>query len=331
MRSLLVLPERARLRLLGPPTVVDGDVFDRQLELLVAMLAWTGRMPMDRLDVAAARADMDVSSAMMTVRKIRMESTSTMVVRGRSGTLEARLYRPAGLRGRATTVVYFHGGGFVIGSLDSHDHVCRRLAKLARAVVLSVAYRLAPEHKFPVATEDAHDALDWAIAHVEALGGDRKRVVVAGDSAGATLAAVACLSLRDAGRPLPAKQVLVYPGTDLTRSMRSHQTFARRFLLETPTLDWFIANYLDSPEQTTDPRASPLLASDFRGLPRAHVVTAAFDPLRDEGEAYVERLRAAGVPATCRRAPGMAHGFISMGDVISAARGEIARIAAELA
>ena len=245
-----------------------------------------------------------------------------------AGVLRARHYAPAELGDPHPLLVYYHGGGFTYGDLDTHDGVCRILCRHAGAHVLAVDYRLAPEHPFPAAVEDARAALHWAVAHASELGADPQRVGVGGDSAGGNLAAVvAQLAARDGG-PAPVLQLLIYPATDFSARRRSRELFGEGFLLTNPEMDWFETNYLGS-ERTSarDPRASPLLAEDLSGLAPAYVVTAAFDPLRDEGEEYAAALQAAGTPVTLRRFPGFIHAFIAGAGVSRSARDALVEIA----
>ncbi len=215
----------------------------------------------------------------------------------------------------APGVVYFHGGGWVGGSIESHDGVCRTLASRAGAVVVSVDYRLAPEHPFPAAPHDAIAATRWVLGNAGLVGIDAGRVAVAGDSAGGNLAAVVCQALRDeAARP--AFQVLVYPATDLTRALPSHAMFASSYFLSRAAGDWYLGHYLRGPEDALDPLGSPLFAKDLSRLPPALVVTAGFDSLRDEGRAYAEKMRAAGVETEYVCIDGQAHGFFSMAGVL---------------
>jgi acetyl esterase len=239
-------------------------------------------------------------------------------VPGPVGDIPVRVYRPESDQA-LPLVVYFHGGGFVIGDIATHDTVCQRLATGVPAVVVSVDYRLGPEHRFPAAVEDCDAATEWVSAHAAELGGDRARLAVAGDSAGGNLAAVVTRHARDAGGPPIRFQLLVYPCTDLTRSLPSHIENGTGFLLDTDTMSWFLGNYLGDADPR-QPDASPLLADDLSGLPPALVVTAEFDPLRDEAEAYAERLRQAGVSATASRYDGMIHAFYGMDSIFDAAK-----------
>jgi acetyl esterase len=242
--------------------------------------------------------------------------------------LRARHYAPAEIGGPHPLLVYFHGGGFTYGDLDTHDGVCRVLCRHAGAHVLAIDYRLAPEHRFPAAVDDARVALDWAYTHAAELGADPRRIGVGGDSAGGNLAAVvAQLAARDGGPP-PVLQLLIYPVTDFTERRASRELFSDGFLLTSSEMDWFDTNYL-GPGRTHagDPRASPLLGEDLSGLAPAFVATAAFDPLRDEGEAYARALIDAGTPATLRRFPGFIHGFVSVAGVSRSSRDALVEMA----
>lgn len=242
--------------------------------------------------------------------------------------LEARLYRPQ-TAARAGLTVFFHGGGFVIGSLETHDHVCRDLCAHSGAAVLSVDYRLAPEHKFPAATNDCLYAVRWAARNARSLGVDGSRLVVAGDSAGGTLAAVTALRLRDEGGPAVIGQVLVYPVVDYhTPPTRSYIENQSGYSLTRAAMIRFWDAYLQHADDATHPHAAPLRAGDFAGLPQALVLSAEFDPLRDEGEAYAHRLLDAGVPVTLWRHAGLIHGFIRMAALSAQARSALVRTGA---
>ncbi len=208
-------------------------------------------------------------------------------------------------------IVYYHGGGHVICDLDTHDQPCRFLARETPALLLSVDYRLAPEHHFPAAVEDALAAFRFAHAEADRLGADPRRIAVAGDSAGGNLAAVVAQLAATDGGPRPAFQGLIYPVIDYSSKRASYETFAEGFFLTRAEMDWFRDHYLAAAADRADPRASPILADDLSGTPPAHIITAGFDPLRDEGEAYAERLREAGVRVTLRREPDLVHGFIN--------------------
>jgi acetyl esterase len=224
-------------------------------------------------------------------------------------------------------LVFFHGGGFVFGDLDTHDAPCRMLCRHGSMHVLAIDYRLAPEHPFPAAVEDARAALRWAFAHAAELGADPTRIAVGGDSAGANLAAVtAHLAARDGG-PAPTCQMLIYPAVDRTRPYASLALFAEGFLLTRASIAWFHEQYVGARAPLTDPRHAPLHAASFEGLAPALVVTAGFDPLRDEGEAYAAALAAAGVPTLVRRFDALTHGFFSMVGVSTDCRLAVVEIA----
>ncbi len=243
--------------------------------------------------------------------------TEDATLPGPVGPIPVRIYRPSG-DGPLPLVVYFHGGGWVIGSIATHDPLCQQLAAGVPAIVVSVEYRLAPESRFPAAVEDSLAAVDWVAGKASELGGDPGRIAVAGDSAGGNLAAVVSIKARDLGSPTLAFQLLIYPATDLTRALPSHTENGEGYLLTAQSTRWFTAHYLGDADPT-DPDASPLFVEDLAGLPPAFIMTAEFDPLRDEGEAYARRLREAGVNAEVKRYEGMIHGFMQMDLVIPAA------------
>ncbi|GAA0495630.1 alpha/beta hydrolase [Streptomyces olivaceiscleroticus] len=230
-----------------------------------------------------------------------------------------RLYRPRASGGAPLPVVVFcHGGGFVICDLDSHDGMCREMANATGALVVSVDYRRAPEHRFPAAAEDAYAVLCWTAAHAADLGGDPARLAVAGDSAGGNLAAVLPLMARDRGGPMPVFQLLIYPMLDPARNTPSYRDNARGYFVTADHLRWYWEQYLGD-RSGAHPYASPLAAPDLSGLPPAHVLTAEYDPLRDEGETYALRLRESGVPVDVRRYDGVFHGFFGMAGQLRAA------------
>ena len=239
-----------------------------------------------------------------------------------------RIYTPAG-DGPFPCLVYFHGGGWVVCDLDTHDVVCRAIARRAGAVVVNVDYRLSPEAKFPAAVDDAYAAVQWVAANAGRLGVDAHRMGVGGDSAGGNLAAVMCLRARDESGPRLALQVLVYPVTNLASfDTPSYREFGDGYYLTRAEMEWFRGHYLARGEDALNPYASPLLAEDLRGLPPALVITAECDPLRDEGEAYAKRLAEAGVEVAGVRYTGMIHPFFSLGGVFSQGRRAIEQVAA---
>jgi acetyl esterase/lipase len=320
-QSLDRLPPAVQVRLSGrPPVQVDGETLAPEVQLALAMLERRREPAPETLPPSQARERRRRLSAVYAGKPTPVGAVADLEL-ALDVALRARHYAPAEPGGPHPLLVYYHGGGFTYGDLETHDGVCRILCRHAGAHVLAIDYRLAPEHPFPAAVEDARAALRWAFANAGRLGADPARVGVGGDSAGGNLAAVvAQLAARDGG-PAPALQLLIYPATDFSRRRRSRELFGEGFLLTNSEMDWFETNYL-GPERAAarDPRASPLLAEDLSGLAPAYVVTAAFDPIRDEGEEYAEALRAAGTPVTLRRFPGFIHAFIAGAGVSRNAR-----------
>jgi acetyl esterase len=251
---------------------------------------------------------------------------------GPHGPIGLRLYRPPGVSDTATlpVLVYFHGGGWVIGDLDTHDTLCRELAIGARIAVVSVDYRLAPEHRFPCAVDDCLAATRWVHAQAASLGLDPKRIAVGGDSAGGNLAAVVALATRDAGDLAIAFQLLIYPATDQRRGALSHTRNGEGYLLTRASMDYYHDHYLPDARSDLDWRASPLLHTSLANLPPALVLTAGYDPLRDEGVAYAQELTLAGNHAVHISFERQIHGFILMGKVIDEANAAVAICAAQL-
>ena len=245
------------------------------------------------------------------------------------GGVPLRLYRPAGI-GVRPVLVYFHGGGWTIGDLDTHDVLCRQLCVASGAAVVSVDYRMGPENRFPAAVDDCLAATRWVQREAAALGLDPARLAVGGDSAGGNLAAVVALALRDAGDAMPAFQLLIYPATDMRAGAPSHSSNGQGYLLTADSINYYRGNYIESAAHWNDWRASPLLAADHARLPPALVLTAGYDPLRDEGRHYADALSAAGnrVQYVCFER--QVHGFITMGKVIDEARTAVALCAAVL-
>jgi acetyl esterase len=256
-------------------------------------------------------------------------NVETRVIPGPAGDIPIRIYTPSG-NGPFPVLVFFHGGGWVICDLDTHDDICRSLTNQAACIVVSVDYRLAPEHKFPAAPEDCYAATCWVAGNAAQLNGDPSRIAAGGDSAGGNLAAVISQMARDQGGPSLVFQLLIYPATDFKATTPSSEENARGYFLEKQDMIWFMNHYLNGEEDKLNPLASPLKASDLSGLPPALIITAQYDPLRDEGELYGQQLKAAGVPVTMSRYNGMIHGFLSMAAVLDQGKQAIAECASAL-
>ncbi|HTS77481.1 MAG TPA: alpha/beta hydrolase [Bryobacteraceae bacterium] len=246
-----------------------------------------------------------------------------------AGKIPARIYTPA-IPAPAPALIYFHGGGWVLGDRDSHDGVCRQLANTIPCVAISVDYRLAPEAKFPAAVDDSYAAVEWIAANAASLGIDPNRIAVGGDSAGGNLSAVACQLARDRKGPRLLYQLLIYPATDMRMNLPSIEENAAGPLLTKASMVWFMNHYLTSEQDKLNPLASPLLAANLRDLPPAFVLTAECDPLRDEGEAYAKKLRESGVTADSKCYAGMPHGFFSFGAALTQAKEAVEDSAARL-
>jgi acetyl esterase/lipase len=279
---------------------------DPQIQALLDM--GTGVPATNTLSVAEARAQYEARIPLMAPAAA-IGSVSERTIAGPGGPLALRIYRPQG-DGAFPLLVFFHGSGFVLCSLDTHDGMCRNLCAGAQCIVVSVDYRLAPEHKFPAGLDDCVFATRWVADHAHELNGDTTRIAIGGDSAGGNLAAAAALRLRDEGGPPLCGQLLIYPVTDYhTPGTPSYEQNADGYGLTRDTMVWFWDHYLNKPSESANPLASPLRAPDLSNLPPALVVTAEYDPLRDEGELYAARLREAGTHAITSRWDGMNHGF----------------------
>ncbi len=312
VRAIGALPASVKRRIAGAPIERDGLRLDLDTQLLLRLGERTAPPPAAQRTVAQARADLRHDATVVAGPQIPLAEVQETTVDGASGPLRARLYTPEQAHDAqpGPLVVYFHGGGWVCGDLDTHDGPCRALARSSGIRVLSVEYRLAPEHPFPAPVDDALAAFESVAAGAGTLAVDPNRIALAGDSAGGHLAAVTARQASAAGGPAPAFQLLIYPVTDLSRVSESRRTFATGFVLTSEAMDWYEPRFLGQHGDRHDPRASPLLAEDLSGCPPALVVTAGFDPLRDEGEAYAEALQAAGVRTILRRYPGYVHGFM---------------------
>ena len=298
-----------------------------QAQAILDMLAAQSSPPFRTLTPDDARAL--VKSAPPGPPPPEVAQIEERTIPGPGGEIPVRIYTPEG-PAPFPVLVYFHGGGWVVCDLDTHDGICRALSNAAGCLTVSVDYRLAPEHKYPAAAEDAYAATQWVAAHAAAIGGDPTRTTIGGDSAGGNLAAVVALMARDRGGPPIALQALVYPVTDFNFESPSYRENGEGYLLTRESMIWFWDHYLVDRAQGREPYASPLRATALEGLPPALVITAEYDPLRDEGEAYGARLAAAGVPTTTTRYDGMIHGFFTAVGTMDASATAIDEVAAAL-
>ena len=288
-----------------------------------------GRPPYETVTPAEARELYLKGRVVTNPEPPELKSVQPLAIPSPAGPIAARIYTPMRLRKAndlAPCLVFFHGGGWVIGDLDSHDVACRKLADEGQLIVISVDYRLAPEHKFPAAVDDAIASTKWIAENSRRLGIDASRLMVGGDSAGGNLAAVVAISARDGNGPAIAGQVLIYPAIDFALTHPSHSEPETSILLTHSVIRWFRDHYLNGAADVHDWRASPARAKTLIGLPPAYVLTAGADPLRDEGDEYAKRLKEAGVPVTYRTFPGQFHGFFTMGKLLqqaNVAAGEI--------
>jgi acetyl esterase len=285
----------------------------RTLLDLMDKAAKEGRPLLHTLPYAAGRAAVDKLSEDSEAPPPEVAAVDDGGFASPDGEIHFRRYRPLGAAaGVLPTLIYYHGGGFVIGNIETHDSTCRRLANKSRCQVISIDYRLAPEHPFPAPIEDGLASFRHVRDNAVSFGADPTRIAVGGDSAGGAMAAVVCQACRDAGEPMPAFQMLIYPATDSSRESRSRREFAEGYFLTRELIAWFWKAYVPAGTDLADRRLSPLLAKDVGGLPPAFVLTAGHDPLRDEGRAYADRLIDAGVKTTYVNYPGTIHGFFSL-------------------
>jgi acetyl esterase len=304
---------------------------DPQARIVWDTLAASGVPPTHLLSVAEARQAMfdilPLGSPLEPVAWVEDRQVPSSIP---GAAIPVRIYAPEGT-GPFPVLVFFHGGGWVVGNLEIYDAICRTLTNSAGCITVSVDYRLAPEHKFPDAAEDCYEATRWVVENGATFNGDPGRVAVGGDSAGGNLATVVALMARDRGGPPLIFQVLIYPVTDhYTAGHASYEENAEGYFLSRDEMIWFWNHYLLGEEEAEHPYASPLKAVDLHGLPPALVITAEFDPLRDEGEMYATRLREAGVPVIATRYDGMMHGFINMSGVLDQSKRAFSQITAEL-
>jgi acetyl esterase/lipase len=303
---------------------MNGGPFDPDAAAILERMAAAGSRSLSELGVAGVR---DLMENMPRPPGPQMESVEDVQLAGPHGPLLVRLYRPSSDR-VSPAIVFFHGGGMVMGSVDSYDHLARQLAASCSAVVASVDYRLAPEHKYPTATDEAYFATQWIFEHAGEVGCDARRVAVGGDSAGGCLAAAVCLMARDRGGPSIVAQLLVYPGVDRDYELPSIHEFADGPILTLPDIVWMKDAYLGTGDSPDHPYAVPANCADLSDLPEAIVVTAANDPIRDGCEKYGLRLRDAGVQTALLRYPGVYHGFFSQGHLLRRAQMAMGEVAA---
>ena len=308
--------------------MVQDDRLDPEVRAVLAAMEAQGGPPLESLPPQVARELGGESLKAVSGEPEQVARVENLQMPGPGGPIPIRVYAPE-VGGTRPGLVYFHGGGWVVGNIDTHDGVCRALARRSGAVVVSVDYRLAPEHKFPAAVDDCYAATLWVAANAANLGIDSSRIAVGGDSAGGTLSTVIARKCRDHHSPSLALQVLVYPVANMRSfDTASHREFADGYYLTAPMMEWFRTLYLGRPEDGAHIDASPLFTPDLRGLPPALVITAECDILRDEGEAYAKRLEQAGVPVTYTLYKGMIHPFFSMPGVLTQARKAIDQVAA---
>ncbi|WP_433165634.1 alpha/beta hydrolase [Kribbella sp. CA-247076] len=317
LTPLYALPTAVRRRLAGAPIQIDGNTLDPELQMLLRIEGLLPSAP--KSSVATARSHLRTVCKLVAGTPRELQRVTELTVRGADGQLGARLYVPR-QAGRGL-LVFLHGGGWVIGDLDTHDSLCRSMADDAGIRVLSVDYRLAPEAPAPTAAEDAIAAFTWAVDHAEDLGVDPSLVAVGGDSAGGNLAAVVAQQCVRRDLLRPALQVLLYPALDLVNRRPSRDLFGDGgFILTEHDIIWYRDHYTPDPTLRPDPIVSPLLADDLTGLAPAYITTAGFDPLRDEGTEYAEALRQAGVPVTHDHHPSLTHGHHNLQTLPGATR-----------
>jgi len=300
---------------------------DPKAKFMIDQMAQMPLPPWSELDAVTFRGMMDAGR--FPPPELPLAEISNTTIPGPAGPIAVRIYR-ASQEPNQPVIVYFHGGGFVIGSLDSHDGTCRRLSYNIGCTVVSVDYRLAPEHLYPAAVDDSYAAAKWVAEHADFLKIDTKRIAVAGDSAGGNLAAVVAIIARDRGGPAICHQLLTYPVTDMAFKSESYTSNGEGYFLTKDMMVWFGLQYVPTGHDIEDPLLSPLYHKNLKGLPPATVITAEYDPLRDEGEAYARKLGAAGVPVKLARYDGVFHGFFSMSGAIDQADDAQAFAAGEL-
>ena len=326
-RSLMKLPRPVLRRLAGAPVVVNGRTLDPEMQLVLKLERLEGPA-VETLAISKGRVQL-LSSARLGGGNQPIGAVTDRSIDGPGGPLTLRFYTPHGLTGPAPALVFFHGGGWIYGDLDSHDALCRFLAEEAQVRIIAVDYRLAPEAPFPAAFDDCWAAWEWITTHAQGIGIDAGRIAVGGDSAGGNLAALVAQHAVHADGIAPAFQLLIYPATDFLELSQSRSTYAEGFYLTKAFMDLAEENYLVGNEDKADKRLSPL-HQDPTGVAPAYVVTAGFDPLLDEGKAYADKMSAAGVPVEYVCEDGLIHGFANMVGIGSSAPRAVRRAAAAL-
>ena len=329
-RQLLKLPDSVLIRLSGgQPVTVRGRVLDPRIQFIAALAARQDPMaglPPDQMRVVASETMAMLEGPMRPLAKIQHRK-----IPGPEIEIPVRIYTPEGAEKSGNpALVYFHQGGCVIGNPDWCETFCSMLADTAKAVVVSVDYRLAPEHKFPAAHDDAVAAYEWVVANADELGIDPVRVAVGGDSAGGNLSAGITLAMKDKGGQMPCFQLLIYPWVTVADKFPSHVDFGDSFPLNSELIEFFTINYVPEGTDPNDPRLSPLSAPDHSGLPPALIATAGFDPICDEGEAYAKKLEAAGVPVAYRCYEHLSHSYTAMSGTVPAAKLVLEQLATEV-
>lgn len=333
LKGALNLPRPLQRAIAGKPVRIDGQELDLGAQVMLRLRQLSGQPGLSATSVNKARAAMLEGHKLVDANPITGIEISDVRIPGPSGELAGRLYRPHEVDAPSELMVFYHGGGWVIGNLDSHDDLCRYLAKQVGIRILSVDYRLAPEAPYPAAVEDAIAAFEYTVNNASELGTDADSILVGGDSAGGNLAAVVAHHASQSGGSKPVLQFLLYPAVDATVRRASRDAFANNLLLTDEDIDWFIDHYCPDVTTRAEPRLSVLLADDLTQMPPAYVITAGFDPLRDEGEAFAEKLTQAGVAVTTRRFPHLIHGFANLrplGDSFQSALAETAATARSL-
>ncbi len=327
IRTLMAFPQPMLRRMAGKPITIDGKTLDPQVQLMLRLEKLEGP-PVETLSIERGRKQL-ASSAQLAGGRQPIGAVADRTIAGPGGPLPLRIYTPSGVHGNIPGLFFIHGGGWIYGDLESHDATCRFLAEKARVRVIAVDYRLAPEAPFPAAFDDTVAAWKWIVDNAEGVGVDVDRLAIGGDSAGGNLATIIAQHAVREGFQAPKFQLLIYPATDFVDRAQSRDTFAEGFYLSKAFMDLAEANYLRVDEDRADRRLSPL-GQDVAGIAPAYVVTAGFDPLLDEGKAYADKLRAAGVEVEYRCEESLIHGFANLIGVNSASRTAMAHAAAAL-